>query len=397
MTRPDPGLPGLDEGLLDLPVFDPAHRELARRASAWGRDNAALWSDRRDCAAEGTTRSVLAALGADGWFEHLAGTGADPGAPGDLRSVCLVRQSLAYADDLADFAYSIQSLSADPIRRHGSAEQRERYLPGMAAGTAIGAFAVSEKAAGSDVAALGLHADRVPDGYLLNGGKAWIANGDIADVVCVVARTGEGAGALGLTAFLVPASTPGLSVAGKVDLIAPRPIADLSFVDCLVPRDAVLGRLGGGFAVSMDLLDRFRMTVGAAAVGFARRAADAALHRAAERPIRRGTLFDLDTVKATFADIEVRLDAAFLLVARAAWDADRGNPRFARHSSIAKLFATEAAQQIVDASVQLFGAAGLVRDSVPERLYRQIRSLRVYEGSSEVQRTIIASALRPRR
>jgi acyl-CoA dehydrogenase len=384
----------MDEAFLALPFFEPRHAALAERIDAWCQRNTSLW-DRPDGGPEHTGRRILSALAADGWLAFLrpdAGTGAV--ADGDLRSLCLIRQALAYTDDLADYAFSIQALSATPLLRHGSPQQRNRYLPGLADGTLASSFAVSEPEVGSDVAAIGLRADRVAGGYLLNGTKAWIANGSIADVHCVLARTGEGPAALGLTAFLIPATTAGVRVEPIV-ATAPRALAHLVFEDCRIPEDCVLGRPGHGYIIALDVLSRFRMTVGAAAVGFARRAGQAALARARSRPMHGGYLFDLQLVKATFADIEVRLSAAALLVARAAWEADRGNHRFAKYSSIAKLYATEAAQQIVDACVQVFGAAGLVSDSLPERLYRQIRSLRIYEGASEVQKMIIAGALDP--
>lgn len=382
-----------DEAVLALPFYEPRHVALARRLDEWAAAHAWLW-EKDDGEPEQTGLRVVRALGDGGWLRFLAA--ADGAADGDFRCQCLVREGLAYAGDLADFAFSIQALSATPILRHGSPAQRERYLPGLADGTLVSSFAVSEKEVGSDLAAVGLRADRSGDGYVLNGDKAWIANGGIANVHCVLARTGEGPGALGLTAFLVPAGTPGV-VCERVPLIAPRAFADLTFTDCRLPADSVLGRPGRGFQVAIDVLERYRMTVGAAAIGFARRAADAALARARSRRIQGGRLLDLPTVGATFADIEVKLNAAALLVARAAWELDRGNRRFAKHSSIAKLYATEVAQEIVDAAVQLFGAAGLVRDSIPERLYRQIRSLRIYEGSSEVQKVIIAGALDLRR
>jgi acyl-CoA dehydrogenase len=380
-----------DENTLALPFYETRHVAFARRIDEWCRQHSDLWKDAA-ADAEQTGYRIRQALGRDGWLAFLdpdAGTDADGG---DLRSLCLAREALAYADDLADFAFSIQALSATPLLRHGSPEQRQRYLPGMAAGTTAGAFAVSEEEVGSDVAAIQMRAEAVPDGYVLTGTKAWIANGSTADFYCVIARTG-GDGPLGLTAFLVPAETPGLRV-HPTPVIAPRAFATVEFDGCRVPHGSVLGRPGTGYAITMDLLARFRMTVGAAALGFARRATDAALRRARNRRMHDGYLFDLPTVKATFADLEVKLQAATLLVTRAAWEADRGNPRYAKHSSVAKLYATEAAQEIVDASLQIFGAAGLVSDSVTERLYRQIRSLRIYEGASEVQKMIIASALR---
>jgi acyl-CoA dehydrogenase len=388
----------LDAAILELPFYDEPHRRLARAIGTWCDDRTDRWDGIRGDAPEKAGTELTRELGADGWFAFLD-PASDPGTvPGDHRALCLMRETLAYAEDLADFAFSIQALAATPILRHGSDEQKRRHLPGMANGTVLGAFAVSEEEAGSDVAALGLRAERTEDGgFVLNGHKAWIANGGIADLYCVIARTGEGPGPLGLTAFLVPADTPGLHVRESIDVIAPRAFAHLAFEDCRVPPDSVLGRRGGGFVIAMDLLERFRMTVGAAALGFARRAADTALARARSRPAYGGRLLDLQLVKAALADMEVKLNAGSLLVARAAWEADRGNRRYPKHSSIAKLYATETAQEIVDASVQLLGAAGLVKDSVTERLYRQIRSLRIYEGTSEVQRLTIAGALDMRR
>ncbi|MFK0289905.1 acyl-CoA dehydrogenase family protein [Streptomyces sp. NPDC090442] len=377
-----------DPHLLALPLYEDHHRELAGRLVAWCDEHREVLAGAGRPEAVGPR--ILRALGDAGWLAFL------DGGPDDYRALCLAREALAYADDLADYAFSIQALAATPLRRFGSEEQRRRYLPGLAAGTLCGAFAVSEEAAGSDVSAIGLAARETDNGWLLNGAKAWIANAGIADVYTVIARTGPGPGALGLSAFLVPSDTLGLRVE-PVSMIAPRALGHLVLEDCALPPDALLGRRGGGFPIAMEVLDRFRMTVGAAALGFARRAADAALARARERPMQGGKLFDLPTVRAAFADMEVQLDAAALLVARSAWEIDRGSRRYARHSSVAKLYATEAAQQVVDSAVQVFGAAGLVRDSLLERLYRQIRSLRIYEGSSEVQRAIIAAAIDPGR
>ncbi|MFG3226846.1 acyl-CoA dehydrogenase family protein [Kitasatospora sp. NPDC048194] len=384
-----------DPEILRLPFYTDEHRDRAQRLDRWCGERAALWTELRADGPDKAVRRALAALGEAGWLAFL--DEEEPGPDGDYRSVCLAREALAYAEDLADFAFAIQVLSATPILRYGTPEQRRRYLPGLAAGTLAGAFAVSEEQAGSDVAAVALAAERDGEEYVLNGGKAWIANGTVADVVCVIARTGEGPGPLGLTAFLVPGDTPGLRVREPIDAIAPRPFAHLAFEDCRVPADAVLGRPGRGFVVAMDLLERARMTVGAAALGFARRAADAAQARARQRAIYGGVLFDLPTVKFDLAAMEVEVNASALLVGRAAWELDQGHRGFGKHSSIAKLQATEAAQRIVDRCVQLHGAAGLVADSLPERLYRQIRALRVYEGASEVQQLTIAGALDARR
>ncbi|MEV6683887.1 acyl-CoA dehydrogenase family protein [Streptomyces sp. NPDC051578] len=384
-----------DPEVLDLPFYDDGHRRLAETAGTWCDSNRVLWEEVRALDPDAAGRRLVRALGDAGWLAPL-----DPaaGAAEDLRALCLRREALAYAEDLADFAYSIQALAATPLLRFGSEAQQRRHLPGMAAGETIGAFAVSEREAGSDVASVGLEAERdAADGsYVLNGRKAWIANGTIADLFVVIARTGPGPGALGLTAFLVPAATPGLR-AERIDAIAPRSFAHLAFEDCRVPADAVLGRPGRGFVVAVDLLERFRTTVGAAALGFARRAFDTALAHTRQREAYGQTLFDLQLVKASLADMEVQLGAASLLVARAAWETDRGSRRFARHSNIAKVHATETAQGVVDSAVQLLGAAGIVQGGVTERLYRQVRSLRIYEGASEVLRMAIAGSLDMRR
>ncbi|MFE7130844.1 acyl-CoA dehydrogenase family protein [Streptomyces sp. NPDC057638] len=383
---PSPG--AFDPRILALPLYEEHHRELAHRLTLWCDGHEDLLADAEPPMTAGPR--ILRALGDGGWLAFL------DGGPDDHRALCLAREALAYAGDLADYTFSIQALAAGPLRRHGTGEQRRRYLPGLARGELCAAFAVSEEAAGSDVAAIGLDARETATGWVLDGGKAWIAHAGIADVYTVIARTGPGPGALGLSAFLVPATTPGLRVR-PVPMIAPRALGHLVFEECALPGQALLGRRGGGFPIAMEVLDRFRMTVGAAALGFARRAADAALARALARPMRGGKLFDLPTVRAAFAGMEVKLDAAALLVARAAWETDHGDPRYPRHSAVAKFYATEAAQEIVDSALQVFGAAGLVRDSLMERLYRQIRSLRIYEGSSEVQQAVIAAAIDPYR
>ncbi|MEU8588236.1 acyl-CoA dehydrogenase family protein [Streptomyces sp. NPDC048664] len=385
-----------DPEILGLPFYDDAHRALAAEAGAWCDAHLVLWEETREADPDAAGRRLVRTLGEAGWLAGL--NPAEPGDhPGDLRAVCLRREALAYAEDLADFAYSIQALSATPIIRFGSERQRADWLPGLAAGTLIGAFAVSEKEAGSDLAAVALSATKDADGsYVLDGRKAWIANATIADVFVVIARTGEGPGALGLSALLVPADTPGLRVE-PVDATAPRSFGQLSFEDCRLPAEALLGRPGRGFVVAVDLLERFRTTVGAAALGFARRAHDTALAHTRAREAYGATLFDLQLVKGRLADMEITLNASALMVARAAWETDRGSRSFARHSNMAKVYATEAAQRTVDDAVQLLGAAGIVRDGVTERLYRQIRSLRIYEGSTDVLRMAIAGSLDMRR
>ncbi len=372
-----------------LPFLDDRHVALADGLRSWCEANAPLLADPSETGVDERATAIARRLGADGWLAFLD----DRDARWDFRSICLAREILAHAHDLADFAFSIQTLAAMPLARHGSPEQQDRYLPGLAQGQLVGSFAISELEAGSDLTALALDAHVSSDGWVLNGTKAWIANATTAGLHTVIARTGAGPGLLGLSAFLVPASTPGVTVGEQVSIIAPRPFGHLRFDDCHLPADSILGRPGHGFAIAMELLEHFRMTVGAAAVGFARRAANAALGHARTRRIANGVLFDLDTVRASFADMETQLSASWLLVLQAAWETDTGRRRFARHSSMAKLHATESAQHIVDASLQMFGAAGLVSHSITEQLYRQVRLLRIYEGTSEVQRTTIARGL----
>ncbi|MCH7230950.1 acyl-CoA dehydrogenase family protein [Glycomyces sp. L485] len=372
--------------VLRLPLFGDHHRDLADRLDRWCAERTGDWTDPAAEPAD-RCRALLAEIGGAGWLRHLD---SDRRAS-DLRSVCIRRQVLAYHEDLADFSYSIQELCAAAIARYGTEEQRRRHLPGLAAGTGAGALALSEPGAGSDLAAVALDAAPDGDGFVLNGVKTWIAQGDIADVHVVLARTGDGPGPLGLTAFLVPGDAPGLK-ASPIGAIAPRSWAELTFTDCRVGPDAVLGERGRGYVVALDVLERARMTVAAAATGFAGRAFHLALERARARRAYRGRLADLQLVKSSLAEMRIKLSAASLLAARAAWAADSGED-YAEASSTAKVYATEAAGEIVDAAVQIFGAAGLVADSPMERLYRQIRSLRIYEGPSEVLQMGIAEAL----
>jgi acyl-CoA dehydrogenase len=330
---------------------------------------------------------VLGEIGRAGWLRHL-----DPDQPAsDARSLCLRRQALAYHEDLVDFGYSVQELTAAAIARHGTERQRRRHLPGLATGTDAGALAFSEPAAGSDLAAVRLAATSDGAGFVLNGTKTWIAQGDIADVVVVLARTGDGPGPLGLTTLLVDRDAAGLR-AEPLGAIAPRSWAELTFTDVRVGPDAVLGERGGGLLVALDVLERARVTVGAAAVGFGRRAFRLALAHARARPAYGRRLADLQLVRSSLAGMDVTLSAAALLTARAAWAMDAGLDH-AKPSAVAKLYGTEVAGQVVDGAVQVFGAAGLVAGSPVERLYRQVRSLRIYEGSSEVLEMIVADAL----
>ncbi|QIS10719.1 acyl-CoA dehydrogenase family protein [Nocardia arthritidis] len=377
-----------EPGILELPLFDDEHRALAQRIERWCAERADTWAHPTEVGPAQRCRALLTDLGRSGWLDHLHPEHRDGS---DLRSVCIRRQALSFHEDLADFVYSIQELSAAAVIRHGTAEQRRRHLPGLAAGTSAGALALSEPAAGSDLGAVTLEAATDGTGFVLNGSKTWIAQGDIADLCVVLARTGDGPGPLGLTAFLVDGDTPGLKAA-PINAIAPRSWAELTFTDCRVGPDAILGERGHGYIVALDVLERARVTVAAAAIGFARRAYRYALERARGRRAYSGRLADLQLVKSALSAMEVKIAAATLLTARAAWSADHGE-EYAKHAAVAKLNATEAAGEIADAAVQIFGAAGLVADSPVERLYRQVRSLRIYEGPSEVLEMIIADAL----
>jgi acyl-CoA dehydrogenase len=291
---------------------------------------------------------------------------------------------------LADFVFAMQGLGSGPISLFGTEAQKAAYLPPVAAGEKVAAFALSEPEAGSDVAAMATTARDEGDAWVLDGAKTWISNGGIADFYVVFARTGEAPGAKGLSAFVVDADTPGLSVVERIPLIAPHPLATLRFDGCRVPKDRLIGTAGEGFKIAMATLDVFRSTVGAAALGFARRALDEALTRASTRKLFGAPLSDLQLTQAALADMALDVDASALLVYRAAWAKDSGAPRVTREAAMAKLHATERAQAVIDAAVQLFGGQGVVSGSPVERLYREIRALRIYEGASEVQKVVIA-------
>ncbi len=312
----------------------------------------------------------------------------------DVRTLCLAREILAWHDGLADFAFAMQGLGTGAISLFGSDALKARYLPPVREGRHIAAFALSEPEAGSDVSALATTATRDGPAHVrLDGVKTWISNGGIADHYAVFARTSEGPGAKGLSAFVVDADAPGLTVAGRIEVIAPHPLATLRFTGCRVPVANRLGAPGEGFRVAMATLDIFRTTVAAAALGLARRALDEALTRAANRKLFGGALGDLQLTQASLADSAAEVDAAALLVYRSAWTKDQGAARVTRESSMAKLYATEAAQRVVDRAVQLFGGNGVRVGSKVEALYREVRALRIYEGASEVQKLVIARDL----
>ncbi|MGF6233491.1 acyl-CoA dehydrogenase [Inquilinus ginsengisoli] len=382
-----------DRSFLDWPFFEDRHRALAAELDAWAGATLPGLVDHHDV--DGSCRRLVAALGEAGWLRH-----AVPASHGgasdrlDVRSLCLIRETLARHEGLADFAFAMQGLGTGPVTLFGSDALKDRILPPVRDGHAIAAFALSEPEAGSDVAATGTTA--VPDGpdaVRIDGEKTFISNGGIADHYVVFARTGEAPGARGLSAFLVPATAPGLTVAERIEVIAPHPLAMLRFEGCRVPLADRIGGAGEGFKVAMATLDVFRSTVGAAALGFARRALDEALGRARGRKMFGGSLGDLQLSQAALAEMATEIDASALLIYRAAWAKDRGAARVTREAAMAKMFATEAAQRVIDRAVQLFGGLGVTRGVKVEELYREIRALRIYEGATEVQKIVIARQL----
>ena len=384
-----------DTSYLAWPFFDDGHRDFAREVERW----AAQALPPLLSGAEETSDSVyacvarlVAELGKAGLLRVCV-----PGAYGglrenlDVRSLCLAREILGRASGLADFALAMQGLGSVPITLYGSEEQKRSFLPRVAAGSAIAAFALSEPDAGSDVAAVTTTAAREGDSWRLDGIKTWISNGGLAGYYVVFARSGEAPGAKGLSAFIVDADTPGLDASERIEVIAPHPLATLRLSACRVPADRLLGRPGEGFKIAMATLDAFRSTVGAAALGFARRAMDEATARALKRRMFGRALSEFQLTQAKLGEMALSIDAAALLVYRAAWTKDVVGGRVTREASMAKLFATESAQQVIDAAVQLFGGLGVVRGTTVERLYREIRALRIYEGASEVLKLIIGS------
>lgn len=379
-----------DRTFLDWPFFEDRHRDLAHAARDWcaaeiGMNGFAGHADiDEDC------RQMARKMGEAGWLKNcVPGEYGGTNATLDVRSLCLMRETLGYHSGLADFAFAMQGLGSGTISLFGSHEQKAEWLPKVASGEMLAAFALTEPEAGSDVASLALSATRDGDRYILNGEKTYISNGGIAGFYVVFARTGE-AGARGISAFIVPADTPGLSVAERIEVIAPHPLARLKFEDCRIPASALIGEENAGFKYAMGTLDVFRSTVAAAALGFARRAMDEARSRAQSRELFGATLSDMPVVQSQLAEMAIDIDASALLIYRGAWMKDSGVSRISREAAMSKYFATETAQQTIDKAVQIFGGQGVTKGSVPEALYRDIRALRIYEGASEVQKLIIA-------
>jgi acyl-CoA dehydrogenase len=376
---------------LELPFFEDGHRSLAASLDAWGAEHLAH-VDHGD--ADASCRHLVRALGEAGFLRYCVPQAFGGALPAlDSRSLVVARETLARHDGLADFAFAMQGLGSGAITLGGTPEQRQRVLPRVARGEWIAAFALSEPGAGSDVAAMVCEAREEGGHYVLDGEKTWISNGGIADVYCVFARTGEAPGARGVSAFVVEAGTPGFEIAERIQVMAPHPLARLRFNGCRLPKASMLGAPGEGFKLAMRTLDIFRASVAAAALGFARRALDEALSHSKERRMFGQTLADFQLTQATLGDMASDIDAAALLTYRAAWLRDTQGGRITREAAMAKMVATENAQRVIDRALQLHGGRGVQVGSAVESLYREIRSLRIYEGATEVQRLIVGKDL----
>jgi acyl-CoA dehydrogenase len=349
----------MNESCLNWPFFDERHRSLAKNIAAWAREHCGS-ADHGDV--DAACRQLVRELGADGWLKHTAPD--EGGSALDVRTLALIRETLAHHSGLADFAFAMQGLGAGPISLFGTAAQRKEWLSQTRSGRAIAAFALSESASGSDVANISTTATRDGNGYVLNGEKTWISNGGIADLYIVFARTGEAPGARGISTFIVRGDNPGLRIAERIEVMAPHPLARLEFKNCHVDADALIGNPGDGFKIAMATLDVFR-----------------------------APLSELQMVQGHIADMALEIDAAALLVYRAAWTKDQGAARVSREAAMAKLYATEAAQRVIDVAVQIHGGDGVRAGHPVEALYREIRALRIYEGASDVQKIIIARSL----
>ena len=376
---------------LEWPFFDMHHRALVDQLDTWAGENVAqIHSDDTD----GDCKRLVRLMGEAGWLRYAVAGMAYGGVTDtiDTRAVCLIRETLATHNGLADFSFAMQGLGSGAISLDGSDAQKLAYLPRVASGKAIAAFALSEANAGSDVSAMTCTAQDHGDHYVLNGEKTWISNGGIADFYVVFARTGEAPGARGISAFIVDADTPGFIVSNRIQVMAPHPLATIRFEQCRIPLSQRIGEAGQGFKVAMRTLDVFRTSVAAAALGFAKRALLEALARAKSRDMFGGKLADFQLTQATLADMALSVDSASLLTYRAAWQRDQGL-NVTKEAAMAKLAATEQAQRVIDAAVQMWGGMGVVSGVMVERLYREIRALRIYEGATAVQQLIIAREL----
>jgi len=385
-----PDLPTMPDHLA-WPFFESHHQELAKRIDLWARDEL---TQKHDDHVDQICRSLVAQLGEANWLRYAV-AGIEYGgfsAHIDTRVICLMRETLARYSGLADFSFAMQGLGAGAISLFGSKAQCENYLPKVASGQAIPAFALSEPGAGTDVAGMQCEATFVGEHYVLNGEKTWISNGGIADFYVVFARTGDQPGARGISAFIVDANNAGLAVTERINVMAPHPLARIKLTHCRIHVSQRIGEVGQGFKIAMATLDVFRTSVAAAALGFARRAFDEALKHVKQRQMFGKTLADFQLTQAKLADMATAIDAAALLTYRAAWLRDQGQS-VTKEAAMAKMTATETAQQVIDMALQLFGALGVVSGMPVESLYREIRALRIYEGATEIQQLIIAREL----
>ena len=381
---------------LEWPFFDDTHRKLAQRLDEWCREHDLSSLDDTDVYA--ASRELVRLLGRNGWLRYVVPSGSEGRLGGmfpvlDSRSLCLVRETLSRFHTLADLAFAMQGLGSGAISLGGNEAIQQRYLPAVASGERIAAFALSEPEAGSDVAALKCAARRDGDDFILDGYKTWISNGDLADFYCVFVRTDENAGSRGITAFVVDADTPGLEIDHRIDVMSPHPLAMLRFENCRVPAANMLGELNQGVKLAMRTLDVFRCSVAAAALGFARRALAESITHARGRQMFGQTLADFQLTQAAFGDMAAEIDQSALLTYRAAWVRDVGGRPSTAETAMAKMVSTESAQWVIDRALQMFGGQGVVSKSPVERLYRDIRALRIYEGATEVQKLIIAREL----
>jgi acyl-CoA dehydrogenase len=374
---------------LDWPFFGAEHRGVVEKLDAFAASGALASVDHHDV--DKACRALVKALGEAGLLGLATG---DAGRRAiDSRSVCLARETLAWHDGLADFAFAMQGLGTGAIGLSGSEELKAAVLPKVTSGDWVSAFALSEKEAGSDVAAMACAARADGSSYVLDGEKTWISNGGIADVYTVFARTGEAPGTRGISAFVVFADDPGFSISERIEVIAPHPLATIRFDNCRIPASRRLGAPGEGFKIAMRTLDIFRASVAAAALGFARRALDEGLAHAKARKMFGTTLGDLQLTQAALGDMATGIDAAALLTYRAAWRRDVQKLSTTKEAAMAKMTATETAQSVIDRAVQLFGGRGVKSGEITEKLYREIRALRIYEGATEVQKLIVAREL----
>lgn len=381
----------IDQSYLEWPFFEDHHRKLAGDLENWCKKNI---KDLDHSDVDRACKDILKKLSEGGWLKYVV-----PKSYGgifddfDVRSLCIIRETLARHDGLADFVFAMQGLGSGTITLFGSDQNKAEYLPLVANGEKMAAFALTELESGSDVANMTTTAKKDGDHYILNGNKTFISNGGIANYYVVFARTGDAPGAKGLSAFILDADTEGLEITERINVTAPHPLATLSFENCKIAKSKRLGNSGDGFKAAMATLDIFRTTVGAAALGFSRRALSDAAKRTNERSLFDAPLNNLQLVQGMLAECATDVDTSALLIYRAAWARDTKGRRVTREAAMAKMHATETAQHVIDKAIQIFGGQGVVSGVKVEELYREIRALRIYEGATEVQKVIIAREL----